>query len=108
LILYTAHHPDTNFSFRILAINFVCLGVTIVVYMNVMSTWIYTAARKPYLLLLRYVSTRRPVLSHNDRLKVMAFIERLSTGPAIGYYCYNLFAMNGHEFAQFLLISGAN
>src|ERR1700743_201746 len=86
----------------------VILYKSILVYTNVMSAWIYTAPRKPYPLLLRYVSTRRPVLSNSDRLKVMAFIERLSTGPAIGYYCYDLFPMNSKEFVQYLIISGAN
>jgi len=107
LILYIAHHPDTLFEHRIIAAIIVLTACSMVVYTNVMSTWIINAAHKPLPVLSSYMSSRRRVLSVRDRLRVQAFIERLC-GPAIGYYCYDLFPMNGYEFAQYLLISGAN
>ncbi|CAG2170116.1 unnamed protein product, partial [Oppiella nova] len=53
-------------------------------------TWIPKAAHKPYNILVAYMSGA-PVLSLRERLKLDEFIERLYTGPQIGYTCYNIF-----------------
>ena len=107
LVLYMSYHSDSNVLSRILMIILIFVGPSLIFYTNVMSTWIAKAAHKPLALVLSYMSSRRRVLSVRDRLRVQAFIERLC-GPAIGYYCYDLFPMNSHAFAQYLIISCAN
>ncbi|CAG2112246.1 unnamed protein product, partial [Medioppia subpectinata] len=67
------------------------------------------AAHRQYPLLMSYLCRHRRQrnphsLSLTERLKVMAFAERLSSKPTIGYYCYDMFPIDSYEFSQFILI----
>ena len=106
IILFGVHKSDTKPMGRIIAafIFFTCFWA--VVGMNVMSTWISTSARKPYSTIYSIINSRTR-MSSIQRLKVLAFIEKLS-GPDIGFYCLDLFPMNGINFAQYLYVCGAN
>jgi len=59
-----------------------------------------TAAHKPYNKLLSYIS-RAPALPLRVKLKLVIFIERLSTDPPIGYTCYDLFPACSYEICRF-------
>ena len=107
LFIYMLHHPDATRELKIPSLLIVISAYSIIFSMNAMSTWISKAAHKPLSLLFSYISTRNIRFSTSDRLRVQAFIERLC-GPAIGYYCYDLFPMNTYELYQYLYFSGSN
>ena len=103
--LFAVHRSDTSriglFATTLLSSACFCA----VLHMNLMSTWVTKAAHKPYQSLYRYtfdLSLPLPL-----RLKLVTLIENLS-GPDIGFYCYDLFPMNNHEFYEYVYIAGAN
>ena len=107
LSLYAIHNPNITTLVRVMAVVNVALVTSLLYAMIIMSSWIARSAHKPYPLLFSFLCQTRG-LSTRNRLKVLTFIERLSTGPAIGYYCYDLFVMNRYHLYQYLYICGAN
>ena len=88
-------------SFKIFVITGGICIVLLLVSMNMMSTWIISAAHKPYKILYSFISRRYSSILLRDRIKINEFIEHLC-GPKIGFYCYNLFPMNSFEFFQLM------
>ena len=101
LCIYSVHKHNTTLVGRLIVVP-----VTIIIYLgafiiSLVLIWIPRSAHRPYRLLLSYMS-QTPVLSLKERLKVIAFMERLSPNePHIGFYCYDLFAMNSYEIFNF-------
>ena len=84
-------------------LSVICMSVVFLI--NITSTWVGSAAHMSYSKMYSIMNDNRcPAIT---RLKIMSFIERLS-GPEIGMYCYDLFAMNNWEFYQFLYLFGSN
>ena len=104
--IYATHKQDTTFSGRIM-VFFVAVGGTVFLFsLNFMSTWVSTAAHKPYRMLCSLMFTNIRITT-KERLKLLSFIEKLS-GPDTGFYCYDLFPMNNYEFYQYICISISN
>ena len=101
ILIYLTHAKDTGFYPR-----FVFAFVFSVVFRalfssTLMCTMVSKAAHRSNKVLHRFILS--PKLSFQRRLKIMAFIEKLS-GPDIGYYCYNLFPMNYYELYKYISI----
>ena len=106
IMLYLTHRSDIKIVGRVSAGFIFTTCFWAVVFMNVMSTWVSTAAHKPYLRLYSIIC-RRTRMRFRQHWKLLSFIEKLSGRP-IGYYCYDLFPMTNYEFYQYLLIAGSN
>ena len=107
LVIYLTHNPNSDLSVRIImSICALCLCFT-PFSVSMMCTWISKAAHKPYAIIFSYISSLKTVISLRQRLVVMGYIERLS-GPAISYYCYDLFPMNSYELYRYFYIAGTN
>ena len=100
LLLYITFAPDTNQYARYVAgIAFTAL-YSIVFLITYVCTWVTTSANKARPILI--AGLKQTSLSTHQRWKVMEFIERLSARD-IGFYCYDMFAMNNYEFMTYLL-----
>ena len=107
MLAYGTHRSQITLFGRIFCsiVGVNCLSG--VVMMNLMSTWINTAAHKPYNNLYSYLVRRKRVFPIGHRIKIKSFIEHIS-GTDIGFYCLDLFPMTNFEFFQYLYIFGAN
>jgi len=99
LILYLTHGRDSSTILRIAAMIAFSFLISLIYSVNYFSTAVTKAAHKSYQLFFQFLIKRR--LNIRDRLKILAFIEKLS-GPNIGFYCYDLFPMNNYEFYQYI------
>ena len=99
IALYGIHHKDTTFYGRIFCSIIVITCFVAIILMNVMSTWISSSARKPIPILYSYLIKSKNKIPFNTRLKILSFIEHLS-GPDIGFYCYDMFAMNSINYIK--------
>ena len=106
IAIYGIHKEDTTISGRIVIFLIAFSGSFIIFGLNFMSTWISTAAHKPYKTLYSLMF-RNIRITLKERFKLLSFIEKLS-GPDIGFYCYDLFPLNSYEFYQYIYISGLN
>ena len=100
------HKSDTTFIGRIILGVIVSTCFTAIIALNLMCTWVVTAAHKPYSSLITIIN-KRILMTVGQRIKLLSFIEKLS-GREIGFYCYDLFPMNNYEFYQYLYIAGCN
>ena len=73
---------------------------------NAMCARFSRQAHKGYGVLHSFMAQYR--ITRYESLKVQAFVERLSTGPHIGFYCLDVFPMNDYEFYQYLTIVAKN
>ena len=71
--------------------------------MNISCNQICTRAHKSYSRLFLIIVDENIRMSFKQRLKLWSFMEKLS-GPQIGFYCYDLFAMNSNRFYHYLCI----
>src|SRR5258708_28577265 len=77
IALYGSHHRDTNLILRIFFAFIVIICFSATIGMNIMSTWITNAAHKSLPLLYGY-QRKYPKIPVKYKLKIHAFIERLS------------------------------
>ena len=107
ILIYLAQSKESNIYVRwAAAYTFIVLfiGCSLI---NLWCARMTASAHKSYKLMFKVMCSRRMYFSIKERLRVMTFIEKLS-GPDIGFYCLNLFPMNGINFAQYLYVCGAN
>ena len=67
-----------------------------------MCARVNTTAYKSRSVLYSYICAKNTRISYKNRLKLMAFMERLSAKD-IGFYCYDMFLMNNYEFMQYVI-----
>ena len=105
ICLYVSQHRDTTriTSFFTFGIFITCFAP--VILMNLMSSKIDQAAKRPMALLYRYFSRPNNFLYLKKRLKIFAFMEHL-IGADIGFSCYNLFHMDMLAFYQYIYVCG--
>ena len=96
----------TNSQDTVLIIRFITLFIFILVFainflIALLSSPISRAAEKPRKYLYKCFAQRifKNSLNKQNRLKILAFIERLG-GHDIGFYCWNLFPMNYYHFGR--------
>jgi len=53
-----------------------------------------------------YTFMARNVCNLSNKLKILAFIEKLN-GPIIGFYCYDLFAFTTFEFYKYMIFTSS-
>ena len=89
-------------------IGFYLLTAMLAIFaMHMMSSWVISAAHKPYKFLNSFMARKNSRISLRNKIKINEFIEHLC-GPQIGFYCYKWFAMNYFEFFQYILLFIAN
>ena len=107
LILYMSQRDDilliNKISFRVLAMGYI---ISILV-INLSCNQISSRAHKSYSILFSISVNENIRMSLKQRLKLMSFMEKLS-GPQIGFYCYDLFAMNSNRFYHYICIYVSN
>ena len=107
LFLFCSHHKESTLIGRF-STGFVfitCFWALLL--MNAMSTGVIRSAHKSYSKLFSIITNNRIRMRFRQRWKLLSFMEKLS-GPEIGFYCYNLFAMNSYEFYEYIYIAGSN
>jgi hypothetical protein len=57
--------------------------------------------------LYAFLSNKRIIIPVEHRLKISAFVEKLS-GSVIGYYCYDFFPLTSYAFYEYILMVSAN
>ena len=107
ILFFVIHNKDSTPFGRVAAAVIFITCFWAVVFMNIMSTWVISAAHKPYYKLYSVLQNRGFRMRFRHHWKILSFIEKLSGRP-IGYYCYDLFPMNNWEFYQYLCIAGSN
>ena len=105
LVCYVSHEESTAFLVRILMVFVFVLIFSMVFAMNLLSANVIHSAHKSYPLLYKFLLKNR--LSLKEVLKIQSFIEHLS-GREIGFYCYNMFAMNTNEFFKYISVCFIN
>ena len=103
LMLYNSQDPNGVFIWRLnLAITLVGLSISIT-YMVFFMSGVTRISNKPLDMMYKILIRMR--LNRNQVLKVNEFIEHLSDGPKIGFYCLDLFPMNSLEFFKYIVFS---
>ena len=99
LLMYISHSKETVLVTRFVAIFVFVIVLLVVTSLTLFSSLISQSAEKPRKHLYKCFAQRilKKSLTQKKRLKVMAFVEKLS-GPDIGFYCWDLFAMNNNQF----------
>ena len=75
--------------------------------MHLTCKLICTRAHHAYSNLFTILVNKNIRMNYKQRLKLMSFMEKLS-GPQIGFYCYDLFAMNSNGFYEYITIYVSN
>ena len=106
-LLYVSQSADTHMSARILMVLFLLVIITTIFVVNLVSTAVNKWAHNSYKrLFVLFLGTGSPVSSKflwgYGRFKVHNFIERLS-GPQIGFYCLDMFAVNNYKFFDYII-----
>ena len=98
-LLYISNAPDTHISARIIMaiLLLVCFGILLNV--SLMSALVSKWAHNCRPVISGLMTTELPL---RFRLKLMDFIERLS-GHWIGFYCYDMFAINNYVFFGYIM-----
>ena len=73
---------------------------------NLSSEYIIKAAHRPLSFLNNFIAQNKNI-PLGTRIITTKFIERLS-GPVIGFYCYDLFAMTSYKFTEYIYDSIAS
>ena len=103
--IFIVTQKDTTFYLRLLcsSVGVNCfLMIFVLTYLCAGITKIAHNSRP-----LLYTFLLKTRLSVNENMRIESFIERLS-GPEIGFYCWDLFAMNNREFCDFFFQFIAN
>ena len=107
LFLYISQREDTLLIHRIF---FRFYGISYVLFllaMNITCNQLCSRAHKSYPMLFLIIFNENIRMSLKQRLKLWSFVEKLS-GRQIGFYCYDLFAMNSNRFHHYLCIYVSN
>ena len=99
ILLYLVHAKDTKYFARFIAEAGFTVFFLVMFSINLLSSMVREAAHKSINVL--YTFLFRVKVSTAQRMKIMAFIEKLS-GPDIGFYCWELFPMNNYEYYQYV------
>ena len=91
LMLFISMSPGTDFYTSLIFLFIVIIILIGFMMINVFSASIISEAHRSQRILYYFVATHR-IRSQLNKLKIIAFIEKLS-GPEIGFYCWNLFPM---------------
>ena len=107
ILLYITHSHESNiYGCFIAAIDFL-FGFILLFIVNYLCASVSSAAHKSYPMMYSFLTRNNTRITTKRKLKILAFIEKLS-GPVIGIYCYNLFPMNNYEFFYFITSWAAN
>ena len=103
ILAYLTKAHDTVLIIRFITIFIFILVFAINFLIALLSSPISRAAEKPRKYLYKCFAQRvfKNSLSKQNRLKILAFIERLG-GHDIGFYCWNLFPMNYYHFYKYV------
>ena len=107
LFLFIAQRDDTLLIYRIVFPIFALINIFGLFYMHIVSNQICTRAHEAYPNLFTILVNENFRMNYKQRLKLMSFMEKLS-GPQIGFYCYDLFAMNSNGFYEYITIYVSN
>ena len=107
LFLFIAQREDTLLTHRIALSLFALVYIELLLYMHLTSNQICTRAHEAYPILFSILVNENFRMNFKQRLKIMSFMEKLS-GPQIGFYCYDLFAMNSNGFYEYITIYVSN
>ena len=103
-LVYLIFAHDSLIILRIIISIEVIIISLFIFMMNQLCGSVTNAAHKSQSSLYKTVLSRNQRIPRNIKLKIMRFIERLS-GPEIGFYCYDLFAMNSYNFTDYVFDS---
>ena len=99
LLIYILFASDSLMLTRIYALVIFLIVFSAIFFFNLICTSVTTAAHKPLKTIYKSIkSDKIPIVL---RFKIMSFAEKLRDST-IGFYCYDLFPMNNHEFYQYL------
>ena len=107
LFLYIAQREDTSLILRIICQLLAIWNTFLILVRNITCNQICTRAHEAYPNLFSMLVNENIRMSFKQRLKLLSFMEKLS-GPQIGFYCYDLFAMNSNGFYEYITIYVSN
>ena len=105
LMIYSVQNRESNPWFKYCSLFCYIILYFLILAGSSLLAMLSKSAHKCYPLLYSILMTRS--LTYRQRLRIESMISRLS-GPVIGFYCLDLFAVNSYEFSQLILISVAN
>lgn len=109
LILYISCEPDTHPLAAAVLQTMYVISWSVMFFITSMGTLVRSKARKTLTTFYSVMaSSSRLQLKRADRIKILAFIERLSVGPEICFYCWDLFAVTSDNLLDFVLDSAAS
>ena len=104
VLVYLSHAPDTTPAMRCVT-TFVALMTASVLFIETyLCSSVLKSAHRSQSTLYSCLMSKDHRIPLKTKLKFLRFIERLS-GPEIGFYCHNLFAINSYNFADYVLDS---
>ena len=106
-LINITHDPDTIPIIRLIVMIFDCLIVLSLIALFSSAVNVKRSAHKPISSLYHYMAQTDNRISLKMRMKMMLFIDRLS-GPAIGFYCLNLFPITLYYFIDHIIEFGLN
>ena len=104
---YISQRADTLFIHGLIFQFIAIWNMFVLMVMNISCSQVCSRAHKPYATLFSIIFNLNIRMSLKQRLKLWSFVEKLS-GPQIGFYCYDLFAMNSNRFYRYLCIYVSN
>ena len=107
LFFYIAQREDTYLTHKLSLYYLAMIDIIILLYMHITCDQICTRAHQTYPRLFTILVNENFRMKFKQRLKLMSFMEKLS-GPQIGFYCYDLFAMNSNGFYEYITIYVSN
>ena len=107
LFLFIAQRKDTLLNYRISLYLTTIAYIFILIVMHIICEQICSRAHQSYSTIFSILVKENIRISFKQRLKLMSFMEKLS-GPQIGFYCYDLFAVNRIEFYEYISLYISN
>ena len=104
VFVYLFFEPESKVITRIICGGIIVLIALLIFIMNYLCASVTAGAHKSQCTLYNTVLNKGQNISLRIRTKIMRFIERLS-GPAIGFYCFDLFPMTSYYFTDYVLDS---
>ena len=102
-LLNNWHDPNSSLIWKInVSVIFTTLSLSLG-YLVFFLSGLTRSAHKPEKVLRKILRNELLGLNTCEKLKVCEFIEHLSCGPSIGFYCLDLFPMSSKEFAQYIM-----
>ena len=106
-LFYISQREDTVFIYKIFFPFVAIWYIFLILLFNISCNQICNRAHKSYSITFSMLVNENIRMSFKQRLKLMSFMEKLS-GPQIGFYCYDLFAMNSNGFYEYITIYVSN